>query len=239
MIENLNPRLKIAIALVISYSSFALISKSVLLCNYILIMILFLVIKNKDGAIAILKYASVLFGLIFISEFVVHGVIFEFVGIGSLFILKISVFGIMIYWIQSNMKTGHFIVAMQAIHLPKSVIISFAVILRFIPTLKIEMKEISNAMKLRGIQFSLSNIVRRPAKTIEYAAIPLIMRSMTVSEQLSAASMSRGLDLYTKRSSYIDLKFTAGQVIFAIITIFIILMNVYLDKTLSSGGIII
>ena len=78
-------------------------------------------------------------------------------------------------------------------------------------------------MMLRGIGLTVRNVLLHPVKTCEYAIVPLIIRSMTISDELAASAMTRGLDLESKRTSYREVRLRvtdflyAGAVISAVI----------------------
>lgn len=100
----------------------------------------------------------------------------------------------------SEMVTG-----LYAMHLPRGFIITFAVAMRFFPTAKEEISHIRDAMALRGISLSLANIVKRPSLVFEGLMTPLLVRSSTIAEELSAASITRGLDNPAPRTAFVQL----------------------------------
>ncbi|MDO5725898.1 MAG: energy-coupling factor transporter transmembrane component T [Tissierellia bacterium] len=238
MLKDFDPRLKILLAVFISHSSFSLVTNFGLIINYALMLVLFIGIGAYKHAFKIGIYIVACFFLNYflLGKYHIYPKL-KFFNIAIIFIIKFSIIGIMILWISLKMKSGHFIAAMEAMHLPKEITIILAVVLRFFPTLKSELDNIKDAMKLRNIEFNLKNMIRRPAKTIEFAGIPLIMRSMTLSEGLSAAAMCRGLDLDKRSSSYIPLKLKYNQIVFTILILFFGIINIYLDKTFYLNGV--
>ena len=95
---------------------------------------------------------------------------------------------------------SEFIAAFRKMHITDKLIIPFSVMFRFIPTVKEEWHSISNAMRFRGIGVSAGNILTHPLITLEYVMVPLLMSTATISGELAAASLSRGLDTEGKRS---------------------------------------
>ena len=91
-------------------------------------------------------------------------------------------------------------------------------------------------MKLRGIGFSLKNIIFHPLKTTEYAFIPLILRSMTVADELAASSMTRGLDLNTKRTSYREVKLSYKDYIYTILILLSVSLGHIITAFITSKG---
>lgn len=96
---------------------------------------------------------------------------------------------------------SEFLSAFRKLHLPDAFIIPVSVMFRFIPTITEEWKSISSAMRFRGIGVNLKNILTKPMLTLEYMLVPLLMSTSTISEELAAASLSRGLDIGIKRTS--------------------------------------
>jgi len=106
----------------------------------------------------------------------------------------------------SHLRVSDFVTAMQSMHIPKGGTIALAVAFRYIPTVQDEFRSIKNTMKLRGIGLNVKNVVFHPIKTCEYAIVPLVIRSMTISDELAASAMTRGLDLESERTSYREVR---------------------------------
>ncbi len=89
---------------------------------------------------------------------------------------------------------SEFIAAFRRLHLPDAVIIPLSVMFRFIPTVTEEWHSIRDAMRFRGIGISAKAVLKRPVQTLEYILVPLLMSTATISGELAAASLARGLD---------------------------------------------
>ncbi|MEM7802392.1 MAG: energy-coupling factor transporter transmembrane component T [Chloroflexota bacterium] len=85
--------------------------------------------------------------------------------------------------------------AFQKMKVPKVVLIPLLVMFRFIPTLSQEFRAITNAMRLRGA-VGRGN----PLKTIEYVYVPLLFNLVKTGEELTLASLTRGLGLHNDRT---------------------------------------
>lgn len=79
--------------------------------------------------------------------------------------------------------------AVQRMHMPYGVAIPFAVVIRFFPTFREEHKNIKMAMKMRGIRYSLEHIL-----------VPMLHSALNISDELSAAALSRGLGAEKERT---------------------------------------
>ena len=117
------------------------------------------------------------------------------------------------------------IAAMYSLKIPRSITITFAMVLRFFPTFSEEIHNIYDAMKLRGIALSWKNVFTRPMLILEAIAIPIVMRSASIAEELSASAVTRGIDNPAQRTSFIQLKVHAKDwmVLFFFLVAFVVL----------------
>lgn len=95
---------------------------------------------------------------------------------------------------------SEFIAAFRKMHLPDAFIIPVSVMFRFIPTVSEEWWAIRNTMRFRGIGVSAKSVLTNPMGTLEYMLVPLLMSTATISGDLAAASLSRGLESGAERS---------------------------------------
>lgn len=117
---------------------------------------------------------------------------------------------IMLYG-QTFLKTtavSEMVTGLYAMKIPRAFVITFAVAMRFFPTAKEEISHVRDAMSLRGIGFSLRNLRLRPALVFEGFITPLLVRASTIAEELSAASITRGLDNPAPRTTFTKLNIT-------------------------------
>ena len=199
---KLDPRVRFVFFILLSIVTFTESNHVVFAFNSLIAVLLYMFSKKYKAG-----FTSALIFLFFIALKIVLGTFPETAILVALemiiFIIeKMAFFFIIGYWVYASMQTGDFLSAMQSLRLPKGFIITFSVIFRYAPTVGYEFWYIKKTMKLRGIEPSFKNIITHPIKTIEYAIVPLIIRSMTIADRLSASAMTRGLDLETKRSSY-------------------------------------
>ena len=99
-----------------------------------------------------------------------------------------------------------FLASLDRWHIPKTFSIPFAVILRFFPSVKAEWNSITSAMKLRGIGLSVGNVLTHPMQSVEYILVPLLSSSIKIGEELSAASVARGLGMDRERTTIHDVR---------------------------------
>ena len=107
-----------------------------------------------------------------------------------------------------KVDTSLLIASLRKMKLPRGVVLSISVALRYLPTIKTEIIYIRESMAMRGLDFGIKNFVCRPLKTLEYALVPLLFRSLKIAEELSAAALTKGWEYQGKKSFYMDCRFT-------------------------------
>jgi len=93
-------------------------------------------------------------------------------------------------------KVSEFLMAMHKMHVTDKLTIPISVIFRFFPTIKEEYADINDAMRMRGVALGGG----KAGEMLEYRLVPLIASCNSIGEELSAAAMTRGLEVGTKRS---------------------------------------
>jgi energy-coupling factor transport system permease protein len=107
----------------------------------------------------------------------------------------------------STTRVSEFIAAMEKLHLPQAFTISLSVMFRFFPTVREEWDAIQDAMRLRGIGFSVRNLISKPLSMLEYILVPLLGSAVKIGEELSAAALTRGLGAPNPRTSICKIGF--------------------------------
>ena len=125
----------------------------------------------------------------------------------------------------SKAPTGLLISTLKAAHVPYSLIMSIAVMFRFMPTIHNEYRAIRNAQKFRGIGDSFWTFIKNPIMNIEYIMVPLLIRTARISDELSASAMARGAGDSKTSTTYIEVHFRRKDGFFVIFsTVFTILL---------------
>lgn len=97
-------------------------------------------------------------------------------------------------WLIATTEASAFVAAMRKCKIPKDAIVTTSVIFRCFPTISEEWGSIKTAMKMRGIEFNLKNMVTRPSETMIRILVPLFVSALNISDELAAAALCRGLD---------------------------------------------
>lgn len=104
---------------------------------------------------------------------------------------------IMGYFVITTMTVSEFVAAMERMHLPRQITIPMSVMFRFFPTVMEEWSSIGDAMRMRGIRIGGG----RSGAILEYRLVPMMMCSVKIGEELSAAALTRGLGGPVKRTN--------------------------------------
>ncbi len=106
-------------------------------------------------------------------------------------------------YVVSTTTVSEFICAMERIHMPQCITIPLSVMFRFFPTVMEEAGSINKAMAMRDIKFGGTKALQM----IEYRMIPMMSCSVKIGQELSAASLTRGLGGPGKRTNICKIGF--------------------------------
>lgn len=106
-------------------------------------------------------------------------------------------------YVVATTRVSEFIAAMERMHVSQKIIIPFAVMFRFFPTIGDENRSIQDAMRLRSIGWK-----RGPVAMLEYRFVPLIVSVVRIGDELSAAAVTRGLGGPIRRTNYCEIGFS-------------------------------
>jgi len=226
----LDPRTKLLILLLIS--SIVIASPDMhteLVCVGVIVLTLVGMGAYKQALRSISMYAGML-GVLYICGLFPDNVISAFVLMIAVCFRKLAPPLFFASGMIATTKVGELVSAMQRLHIPKPIVITFAVTLRFFPAAKEEYASIKDAMRLRGIGVSAVNVLTRPLTVLESVLIPMMMRCATIAEELSAATVTRGIESNGRRTSINELKMRAFDwciaAIFLALTVFVFMGGV-------------
>jgi energy-coupling factor transport system permease protein len=137
-------------------------------------------------------------------------------GMGFYFILlKFGPMFAMMVFIQASLNTSRFLHLLEGMRVPSKYVIPLGVCLRFIPSVVAETRQIRYAMRMRGIVFFSLRTMRHPFETLGYLMAPVLVRSLTIGEELARAAVARGIEAPGPKTSIHLLSFrTVDCVIF-------------------------
>ena len=109
--------------------------------------------------------------------------------------------------------------ALQAMGAPQAVLIPCMVVLRFFPTIRRDASHLMESLKTRRVLAGRGYALRHPALVCELLVVPLLMRSVRVSDELAASALVRGLGGETRPTMLHPLSFGARDAVVAALTL--------------------
>ena len=164
------------------------------------LLLFFLSGKARAGV----RLSVLYFGLLAVDLFVVPRVgesvllnLLSLVSVGVRMMLPCIITGAYAF---STTTVGELTAALRRMHLPESIIIPCAVVVRFFPTVGEDYRHIRAAMALRGIAAGRGALLRHPVQSLEYILMPLLMNSI----RLLAKELR--ISVITTKRAYEDLE---------------------------------
>ena len=105
-------------------------------------------------------------------------------------------------YLLAKIPSGKLTASLRKMPIPTRIMLVLIVMLRFAPTVLHEFGEVKEAMRIRGFLKSVSNVLRHPMDTLEYAIVPMVFRSLKIADELAASAIVRGIESPYKKESY-------------------------------------
>lgn len=230
---SIDPRTKIIILAILSFMVF---NDTPFYISGILVLIPFICLFLSDYKKIALIYISVYAA----ARFLQVSILPTATGILSVLLIAFSYTAtrmlpilMMGYYTVSSTKVSEFIASMEKSNVPKDIIIPISVIFRYIPSVYEEIRSITDAMKMRGFGLTLKSL-KSPLKLIEFYMIPILISAVKTADELSAASLTRGLSNPQKRTHLISVSFNRFDYVF----LFIAVLGLGVYANYSLGGVL-
>lgn len=226
---HLDPRTKLLLMAVISTAEF-LYSHLAFMVSVALIPFILLVI-NKQYKLATGYIA--LFALSLVAKetqsYIHINIVFNMIIVllVGLVLRLFPAFAMGAYIINST-KASEFMSSLGRMHVTRKITIPVSVLFRFLPTMREESRSIKDAMCMREIQFGSKRFLQNPLALIEYRFIPMMISTVKIGEELSAAALTRGLDNPAKRTNITKVGFTACDVVTMFISAVVLLVSFFI-----------
>ncbi len=124
----------------------------------------------------------------------------------AFFVIKFLPIPIAAVIMTKTITSAELIGAFQKLRIHRNITIPFAVAMRFIPSLRKELGFIRDAMKMRGINYGLGGFIKSPLRLLEYITVPLLMRCVKITDELSVSAIVRGIENPKPRTMMRELK---------------------------------
>jgi len=113
-------------------------------------------------------------------------------------------------------STRSVMTALYRLHVSVPFAMVIGITLRMIPQMQAEHATILEAQRSRGVEFNKGNLLARMRKHTAYI-IPLVLRSLKITSDLSLAMEARAFDPYARRTFSETLEFSALDVVFLVL----------------------
>lgn len=134
-------------------------------------------------------------------------------------------------WILNSTSVSSAVATLQKLKLSKDSLIMISVIFRCLPTIRDEWSHINMAMKTRGINFNLINLIRKPTLIMEYFFVPLFVSVIEIGDELSQSAIIRGLDAPVKKTSRHLIKFRKNDI--GVLFLMILILSIVIFMKVS------
>ncbi|HEL2401168.1 TPA: energy-coupling factor transporter transmembrane protein EcfT [Streptococcus suis] len=88
--------------------------------------------------------------------------------------------------------------------LPEVFLLTLGVMFRFLPAIKEDARTIRASLQVRGIFLERLDVVCHPIQYLEYFLVPLMMSLLRTAQELTVASLTKGLALSGKPTEYLQ-----------------------------------
>lgn len=109
--------------------------------------------------------------------------------------------------IVSSTKVSEFMSAMTKLHAPTWLVIPPVIMMRYLPAIREDWRYIKDAMYLRDVSPTLRSLLLKPCMTLECVYVPLIMSASKTADELSIASVTRGIENPGRRTCLTKIRF--------------------------------
>lgn len=106
----------------------------------------------------------------------------------------------------STTKVSEFMGALNKMRVSKKVIIPLTVMIRYFPVVFEDWKNIKDSMRMRDVSPTFCGFLKNPSDTIECIYVPMLMSASKVSDELSAAAITRGIENPNPRTCMVKMK---------------------------------
>lgn len=109
--------------------------------------------------------------------------------------------------ILSTTAPQELISVFRKMRMPEGIILTFAVMLRFMPVVTFEWRKIQQSLVLRGVFPTWQSRWGHPVTYFEYGIVPLMMSASRIAQDLTIATLTKGVGIQARKSIYERFRF--------------------------------
>ncbi|EPY2273383.1 energy-coupling factor transporter transmembrane component T [Clostridium sporogenes] len=203
---KIDPRTKIILMILGNVAIFLAFSIQI----KISLIIFYLIFGFLCGAYkSLIKISLGYFGLILVEYFggkYLSGTLTLMIITFSQFVKMILPCALLASIMISTTKVSEFMGALNKMRVSKKVIIPLTVMIRYFPVVFEDWKNIKDSMRMRDVSPTFLGFLKNPSDTIECIYVPMLMSASKVSDELSAAAITRGIENPNPRTCMVKMK---------------------------------
>lgn len=170
-------------------------------------------ILSHKGAYGTLQYLFCFLLFFALQKLVMSyttGLLNAFIALNCYIVLRFTPTAVMAYYVIFTTTVSEFMAAMGRMYVTDKITIPIAVMFRFFPTVIEEIHAINDSMKMRGVNLGGGKL----SEMLEYRIVPILMCSARIGEELSQATLTRGLGGDVRRTNIYEIGFRFVDLIF-------------------------
>lgn len=119
-----------------------------------------------------------------------------------------------LYLALHSVSVSELLSGMIRLKIPKSIALSVAIALRFLPTIRYENQQVTDSLKTKGLAFGIFSFLKSPIQQLEYRMVPFMMRSIKIADELSMSAATRAIENPCIRGERIELRLKFKDIIY-------------------------
>lgn len=203
--------LQIAMVSIVSFTVRRWTSTLLLFLSVDLLVWYFLTLKRS---LQYLLQYLLIFGAEFFLQYIHIPILSSMFPVFLVMVLKIMPVYLSLVILLQRTPMNELMMALRKWHIPMLVIIPLAVIYRYLPTIYQEAGYVHESLMMRGVYASGPKALCHPIRTVENHLIPLLFRSEKITEELSAASLCKGLSVERERTCCEDVRLCTADYVY-------------------------
>lgn len=96
-------------------------------------------------------------------------------------------------YLFTTTSSRQFVTGLRHCKIPESIVLTFAIMFRFLPIVKQDYATIQQSLKIRGLFLNCWDMLKRPLTYGEYVLIPLLMSASRTAQDLTIATITKSI----------------------------------------------
>lgn len=203
VMHRLDPLIKLLLSIVLLFFSFLSSNPYQLAVVGVAIAILVVMAKvvRRTGKLVLMSLG--LGAFIFIASWLSHISLLDDITLFARFLAVMA--SVSLFFITTSPDELEQV--MKWFRFPRDFVFAFVTAVRFVPVLLLDLTQIIDAQKSRGLELDRGNPVRRVRNFVP-VLIPMVVNAMVRSDELAEALEARGFGVVSKATSMYSMKFS-------------------------------